>query len=67
MTRYIAVLPTDEPLGGICPACDGYMDETGCRIGDHFVGTSASGISQVVEVFCEGTPTIAAQECPACR
>ena len=42
------------------------MDETGCRIGDHFVGTSPLGISQVVEVFCEGMPVISVQECPAC-
>jgi hypothetical protein len=39
------------------------MDESGCRIGDHFVGSSPSGISQVIEVFCEGTPIM---ECPAC-
>ncbi len=67
MTRYVALLRSTAPLGGMCPACERVMDESGCRIGDHFVGTSPTGISQVVEVFCEGTPTIAAQECPACR
>jgi len=64
--RYIALLRDPAPLGGICPACDQVMDESGCRIGDHFVGTSPSGISQVVEVFCEGTPSVPVQDCPAC-
>jgi hypothetical protein len=67
MTRYVALLRDPEPLGGICPACDGVMDETGCRIGDHFVGASPAGISQVVEVFCHGTPAAPVVDCPACR
>jgi hypothetical protein len=67
MTRYIALLPDATPLGGICPACGSVMDESGCRIGDHFVGTSPLGISQVVEVFCTGVPIVAVTECPACR
>ena len=66
MTRYVALLRDPAPLGGICPACDAVMDESGCRIGDHLRGTSPAGITQVVEVFCEGTPTVPVQECPAC-
>jgi hypothetical protein len=66
-TRYVALLASRAPLGGICPACDAVMDESGCRIGDHFVGTSPNGISQVIEVFCAGTPTTPITECPACR
>lgn len=67
MTRFVALLRSPAPLGGICPACDQVMDESGCRIGDHFRGTSPSGISQVVEVFCEGTPTTPIVECSVCR
>lgn len=64
MTRYIALLRDPAPLHGFCPACDQVMDESGCRIGDHVRGTSPSGISQVVEVFCEGIPTGRVVECP---
>jgi hypothetical protein len=67
VTRYVALLRSPAPLGGICPACDGVMDETGCRIGDHFRGTSPSGTRQVVEVFCQGTPIVPVEACPACR
>jgi hypothetical protein len=67
VTRYIALLRSQAPLGGICPVCDGVMDERGCRIGDHLVGTSPSGICQVVEVWCAGAPTTAVTECPVCR
>jgi len=45
------------------------MDDTGCRIGDHFVSSDPArshGIAQVVEVFCEGTPTLPVYECPVC-
>ncbi len=65
--RLVALLTSAAPLRGICPACEQVMDESGCRVGDHFVGTSPLGISQVVEVFCEGTPTGPVQHCPACR
>jgi hypothetical protein len=64
--RYVALLRDPAPLGGICPACDQVMDVSGCRVGDHFVGTSPSGISQVIEVFCEGTPSVPVNECPVC-
>ncbi len=67
MTRYVALLRDPAPLRGICPACDSVMDESGCRIGDHFRGTSPLGITQVVEVFCNGTPSRPVVECPACR
>ena len=66
MTRFVALLHSPAPLGGICPVCDQIMDESGCRIGDHCIGTSPSGISQVVEVFCTGMPTVPVRECPAC-
>jgi hypothetical protein len=46
------------------------MDETACRIGDHFIvkpsARGRTGIAQVVEVFCDGIPTVPVQECPAC-
>ena len=67
MTRYVALFRDPSLLGGICPACDAVMDESGCRIGDHYRGTSPMGIRQVVEAFCEGMPTVPVQECPACR
>jgi hypothetical protein len=67
VTRYVALLRDPAPLGGICPACGDVMDESGCRIGDHARGTSPSGIRQVVEVFCTGTPMMPVTECPACR
>jgi hypothetical protein len=69
VTRYIALLRDSVPLAGVCPACNGVMDETGCRIGDHFVSSDpvrSHGIAQVVEVFCEGTPTLPVRECPGC-
>jgi hypothetical protein len=66
VTRFVALLRDPAPLDGICPACDGIMDDSGCRIGDHFVGASPLGISQVVEVLCEGRPTAPVVECPAC-
>lgn len=68
--RYVALLRDPAPLGGRCPACDGIMDESRCRIGDHFVSrdvTRSRGIARAVEVFCEGTPTVPVQECPACQ
>ena len=70
MTRFVAFLSSSEPLHGRCPACDGLMDETACRIGDHFIvkpgARGRTGIGQIVEVFCEGTPSVPVQECPAC-
>ncbi len=69
-TRYVALLRSPAPLAGICPACDRIMDESGCRIGDSFVShdpARSHGIARVVEVFCEGTPTVPVQACPACR
>ena len=69
MTRYVALLRDPAPLGGVCPACDQVMDESGCRIGDHLISRDPArsrGIAQVVEVFCEGTPTGPVRACPAC-
>jgi hypothetical protein len=70
VTRIIAILASPAALGGICPSCDQVMDETGCRIVDHFLVTPAArqrtGIGQIVEVFCEGTPTHPVHECPCC-
>ncbi len=67
--RYVALLATAAPLGGRCPACDGVMDETGCRIGEHLVSHDPSltrGIAQVIEVFCAGAPVAPVVECPSC-
>ena len=70
MIRYVALLADPAPLGGICPACGGTMAETACRIGEHFIvkpgARGRTGIAQVVEVFCNGIPTVPVQECPAC-
>jgi hypothetical protein len=47
------------------------MDESGCRVGDHFIvkpgARRRTGIGQIVEVFCGGIPTAPVQECPACE
>ena len=37
MSRYVALIRDLAPLAGVCPACGGIMDDTGCRIGDHVV------------------------------
>jgi len=70
MTRYVALLYSPTPLGGRCPSCEELMDESGCRLGDHYQVRPAArrrtGIAQVVEVFCEGTPTAPVRECPCC-
>jgi hypothetical protein len=69
VTRLVALLRSRTPLGGICPACDAQMDDSGCRLGDHFISKDASltkGIAQIIEVFCEGTPTAPLVDCPAC-
>ena len=70
MTRFVALLRDLAPLHGLCPACEGIMDDTGCAIGDHLIVKPAArkrtGIAQVIEVFCTGTPTVPVRECPAC-
>jgi hypothetical protein len=69
VTRYIALLREPAPLGGICPACDRVMDETGCRIGGRFVvkakARARTGVGQIVETWCTGTATSAVFDCPA--
>ena len=68
--RLIALLPSPSPLAGRCPACEQPMDDAGCRLGVHYVVKPAAarrtGIAQVVEVFCEGAPSVPVRECPAC-
>jgi hypothetical protein len=67
--RFIALLRDPAPLGGHCPACDGIMDETSCRIGQHHVSRAPAltqGIAQVVEVFCLGRPAAPIVACPSC-
>ena len=69
MTRFIALLRDPAPLGGICPACDGVMDESGCRITRHAISKDLAlthGVAQVVEVFCLGSPTGPIVTCPSC-
>lgn len=69
MMRLVALLPTASPLGGICPACDTVMDESGCRLGEDLLSRDPGrtrGIARVVEVFCAGTPSLPIMECPAC-
>src|SRR5436189_130430 len=50
--RYVVLLRTAAPLGGRCPACDGVMDATGCRIGDHRrvdrAAPRRTGLAQIV-------------------
>ncbi len=70
MTRVVAVLRSADPLGGVCPACDAVMDESGCRLGDDLASRDPArtrGIARVVEVFCKGTPVFPIVECPACQ
>jgi len=71
VTRFVALLRDPRPLGGICPACDAVMDESGCRLGVHYgvkpAAVARTGVAQIVEVFCQGEPTVPVQECPACR
>jgi hypothetical protein len=67
--RYVALLRDPAPLGGICPACDQVMDESGCRVGEHVVSRDLSltrGIAQVIEVFCAGAPAAPVVGCPSC-
>lgn len=78
--RLLAILPGLDPLRGICPACDGLMDETGCRIGAHrafrvsagFTYREAPGwrgvkVGQLVEVFCTAPPVDRLEPCPCCE
>ena len=69
--RYVVLLKTAGPLGGRCPACDGVMDATGCRIGDHRrvdrAARRRTGIAQLVEVFCTGVPKFPVEACPSCE
>jgi hypothetical protein len=69
--RYVALLRDPEQLHGYCPACDRPLDEGGCRLGEHFIvkppARRRTGIAQIVEVFCEGAPTIPISPCPACE
>lgn len=69
--RFIAFLRSPARLAGRCPACEEPMDESGCRIAAHWHVKAAArrrtGIAQVVEVFCNRTPTGEIVECPACR
>lgn len=44
VTRYIALLRDPAPLSGRCPACEGVTDETGCRLGDHFIVKPAARV-----------------------
>jgi hypothetical protein len=68
--RYIAVLRSAAPLGGICPACARPMDAHGCRIAVHYLVREASrirtGVAQIVEVFCAGAPRSPVAPCPRC-
>lgn len=69
--RHFVLFASLARPAGRCPACDGVMDETGCRIGDYFFlkphARARTGIAQIIEVFCEATPTARAVECPACQ
>lgn len=68
VTRYIALLASPAPLAGRCPVCDGVMDESGCRLGEHHVSKDPErtrGIAQIVEVWCCGRPMSPVVECPA--
>jgi len=68
--RYIAVLSSAAPLGGICPTCDQPMDARGCRIAAHYLVREASrirtGVAQIVEVYCAGAPRAPVVPCPRC-
>jgi hypothetical protein len=59
-----------NPIGGRCLACDLPMDALGCRILTRTPATRAvrrrTGVLEVVEVLCCGTPTLPIQSCPCC-
>lgn len=69
-TRYIAVLREPTLVPGHCPACEGVLDDTRCRLGaDHLVRDEArvrTGIARIVEVFCWGRPQHPVRACPSC-
>ena len=70
-TRYVVLLPNLDPLAGVCPACDGIMDDSGCRIGVSYgvrpAARRRTGIGHFVEVFCRGVPAHPIRPCPACE
>ncbi len=68
--RFVVLLWDPAPLGGICPACERIMDESGCRLGQNFLTPDLAqthGIGRVVETFCTGAPTAPVVTCPACE
>jgi hypothetical protein len=72
MARVIVILGEVAPFAGLCPVCDGVMDDSGCRIGpwgDRQVRPAArarTGIARVVEMECLGRPAHPVAPCPSC-
>jgi hypothetical protein len=68
MTRYTVLLKTQDPLRGLCPACDQPIDD-GCKITKASEVTSdpnGTGIRLVLDVECEGPPAYPVAACPCC-
>jgi hypothetical protein len=68
--RLIVVRRAAGPTSGRCLACDLPMDALGCRILSRVVPSRAArrrtGIAEVVEVECCGTPVGPIHGCPCC-
>lgn len=64
-----ALMFNRQRLRGRCPACEGIMDVTGCRItyaGDIVKDPLNTGIRRVYTVDCLGEPTGPTLPCPCC-
>lgn len=68
--RYIVLLPTSLPLGGVCPSCRQIMDDSGCRVGRSVVVDEdvrrRTGVARALELECYGEPVVPIASCPAC-
>jgi hypothetical protein len=63
---------TAEPVEpGSCPACEGRLDDTGCRIEDAaYVRPRAArrtGLQAIYTVVCRGIPDGEFAPCPCCE
>lgn len=69
MKRFVALLREPIPPG-TCPACDGILDDSGCRLGNRVVLDDEvrreTGWTVAVETFCECDPVHPVRGCPAC-
>ena len=68
--RIIAMFRSERKLGGRCPSCQLPLDALGCRIMSRQRtrpdALRRTGIFEVIEVDCRGTPTAPVEACPCC-